>query len=257
LLAVADDGIGVAIIAVFYPDPELPTEYAWLLLVLVGMAVAYLMQKIGVRNWMMYVFGAGALSWFGLYNAHLHPALALVFIVPFIPHKTAARIPEHIEDAPDIHEDNIRAEDRSPISKCENSLAGFVDFGLIFFGITNAGVEFSAMSTLTWIVCISLVVGKTGGIMILSRIAMLLSFKAPAGVRFKEIGVIGIIAGAGLTVALFVAGVAFTDPSLQVSAKMGALFSSVVFIIAPLIGKAARIRRITTPEELETLYRDQ
>ena len=28
----------------------------------------------------------GSLSWTGLFKAHLHPALALVFIIPFLPH---------------------------------------------------------------------------------------------------------------------------------------------------------------------------
>jgi NhaA family Na+:H+ antiporter len=256
LLAVADDGIGMAIIAVFYPDPNLPTEYAWLLLILAGMGLAYLMRKKGVRNWMAYIFGAGILSWIGLYNAHMHPALALIFIVPFIPHKAGAVSASHQNEPPGIHDEDIREDDSSPISDCESTLAYFVDFGLVFFGITNAGVEFSGISTLTWIICISLIAGKTGGIILLSRIAMLLKFDPPKGITFKEISIIGVVAGAGLTVALFVAGVAFTDPVLQVSAKMGALFSSVVFVVAPLLGKAFRVRRINTPEELAALSKE-
>jgi NhaA family Na+:H+ antiporter len=253
LLAVADDGIGMGIIAVFYPDPSLPTEYAWLLLILAGMGAAMLLKKLRVNSWPAYIFGAGALSWIGLYKAHMHPALALIFIVPFIPHKILAKNEAPLEDVPAIHDDDIRLSDQSPIANCENKLSYFVDFGLVFFGITNAGVEFSGISTLTWIVCVSLIVGKAGGIMLFSRIATLLSFKPPKGMGFKEIGVIGLIAGAGLTVALFVAGAAFTDPGLQASAKMGALFSSAVFILAPLIGRAARMKRISTPEDLEQL----
>jgi NhaA family Na+:H+ antiporter len=252
LLAVADDGIGMGIIAVFYPDPSMPTEYAWLLLILAGMGVALLLRKFRVRSWVAYVAAAGALSWIGLYKAHMHPALALVFIVPFIPHETLGKT-SMPTCAPAIHDDDIRAYDQSPIAKCENRLTAFVDFGLVFFGITNAGVEFSGISTLTWMVCISLIVGKAGGVLLFSHIAALLSFKPPKGMGFKEIGVVGLIAGAGLTVALFVAGAAFTEPGLQASAKMGALFSSAVFLIAPLAGKAARIRRVSTPEEMESL----
>jgi NhaA family Na+:H+ antiporter len=39
----------------------------------------------------------------------------------------------------------------------------------------------------------------------------------------KELFVVGIIAGIGFTVALFVAGEAFIDPVLQRAAKMGAM----------------------------------
>jgi NhaA family Na+:H+ antiporter len=244
LLAVADDGIGMAIIAIFYPEPGAEPEYAWLLLILVGMGVARLLGKLNVRQWTPYVFGAGVFSWVGLYNAHLHPALALIFIVPFIPHKIVRKKNIGLEDVPEIHAADIRVSDQSPISKCENRLSPIIDFGLIFFGITNAGVEFSGISVLTWIVCASLILGKTGGIILFSRIAVLLSFKPPKDVNFKETVLIGLIAGAGLTVALFVAGVAFTDQGLQDASKMGALFSSLVFILAPIVGKLFKIKRI-------------
>jgi NhaA family Na+:H+ antiporter len=264
LLAVADDGIGMAIIAIFYPDPNHPTEYAWLLLILAGMGVAYLLNKVGVRNWAAYAFGAGIFSWIGLYNAHMHPALALIFIVPFIPNKEKKPVEgaDRIraggapETQPATQDEDTHDGGGSPLARCKNNLSYFVDFGLIFFGIVNAGVEFSEISTLTWMVCIALIVGKTGGVVLFSRIAILLSFSPPDGVRGKEIGMIGLIAGAGLTVALFVAGVAFTDPSLQASAKMGALFSSAVFVIAPACGKIFRIKRITTPEEQEALHKE-
>ncbi|MDR2162512.1 MAG: Na+/H+ antiporter NhaA [Clostridiales Family XIII bacterium] len=245
LLAVADDGIGMGIIAIFYPDPAMPAEYEWLLLILAGMGTAILLKKFHVHNWVAYIFAAGALSWTGLYKAHLHPALALIFIVPFIPHSVISDKAAIVNDVPDIHGDDIRVTDQSPIAKCENRLSSFVDFGLVFFGLTNAGVALSGISTLTWIVCVSLIVGKTGGILLFSRIATLMSFKPPGGMNFRDVGVVGLIAGAGLTVALFVAGAAFTEPDLQSSAKMGALFSSAVFIIAPLIGRASRIKKIS------------
>ncbi len=85
LLAVADDAIGMGIIAIFYPDPTHPVNPAWLLLTAGAMAMAFTMRKAGVRAWQPYIFGPGALSWFSLYTAHLHPALALVFVVPFLP----------------------------------------------------------------------------------------------------------------------------------------------------------------------------
>jgi len=54
---------------------------------------------------------------------------------------------------------------------------------------------------------------------------------------------IGLIGGLGLTVALFVAGEAFTDPLIQGAAKMGALFSAGCGIIAIIAGKLMQVRR--------------
>jgi NhaA family Na+:H+ antiporter len=53
----------------------------------------------------------------------------------------------------------------------------------------------------------------------------------------------------GLTVALFVAGAAFVDPEIQGAAKMGALFSAGVSIIAIILGRVLGIKRITADLE--------
>ena len=96
LLAVADDAIGMIIIAVAYPDPDNLPEPQWLVLVLIGMFIAFLMRKyhfhmkeVTRRNshqsWVQYIVIPGFLSWLGFLWAHLHPALALVPIIPFMP----------------------------------------------------------------------------------------------------------------------------------------------------------------------------
>ena len=51
LLAVADDAIGLAIIAIFYPDPNMPTEPVWLFLTAIGVAVAYIMRSFKLRSY--------------------------------------------------------------------------------------------------------------------------------------------------------------------------------------------------------------
>jgi NhaA family Na+:H+ antiporter len=52
-----------------------------------------------------------------------------------------------------------------------------------------------------------------------------------------------LIGGLGLTVALFVAGEAFTDPLIQGAAKMGALFSAGCGILAIVAGRLMGVRR--------------
>jgi NhaA family Na+:H+ antiporter len=86
LLAIADDAIGLFIIAVFYPTPGAVVQPLWLGLVLGGMVVAYCFKHWNLKNYWPYILLGGGMSWAGLIKAHLHPALSLVFIVPFLPH---------------------------------------------------------------------------------------------------------------------------------------------------------------------------
>ncbi|TCS83524.1 Na+/H+ antiporter NhaA [Tepidibacillus fermentans] len=234
LLAIADDAIGLAIIAIFYPDPAHPVEPIWLLLTLAGMAVAFILRKANVKSYWPYLIIGGALSWTGLHNAHLHPALALVFIIPFLPHP--------IQNPGELFEED--ESDMSTLHQFEHQWKAFVDFGLFTFGLANAGVEFSEIATATWLVFIALLVGKTLGIFTLGLIANLIGFPLPNGMGKKELFLAGVVAAMGLTVALFVAGAAFTDLKIQGAAKMGALFSASTALIAFIVGKMLRVKKI-------------
>ncbi|CAE7211846.1 nhaA [Symbiodinium natans] len=98
LLAILDDALGMIIIAAFYPDPDAPVEPIWLLLVLGAMLVAFVLRKAMVSRWQFYIVLAAPLSWIGLFKAHVHPALSLVFVVPFMPatHAIEARGPHEL-----------------------------------------------------------------------------------------------------------------------------------------------------------------
>jgi len=234
LLAVADDAVGLAIIAVFYPDPNFPVEPIWLFLTALAMLLAYGLRLRRVGTYWPFVLLGGGLSWAGLFMAHLHPALALIFIIPFLPH--AALEKKH------FFEEDI--EDRTPLSQYEHDWKVIVDFGLFMFGLANAGVAFSAFGTATWLVLVSLLAGKSIGVFTLGSNAERLGFPLPNGMRKKDLLMAGVIAGIGFTVALFVAGEAFTDPVIQGAAKMGAMLSFGAAIIAVPLGKILRIRKV-------------
>ena len=231
LLAVADDGIGLMIIAIFYPteDP------VWMntLFILPGMVIAFLLRKKQVKSWIPYIVIGGAFSWWGLFSAHLHPALALVPIVPLLPG------PDRDEG---LFRDDTRTIETDTLNNFEHDLKGFVDFGLFFFAFANAGVQLSNLSNLTWIVFLSLLVGKTVGITFFSWAGTLFNFPLPDGMKIRHLVVAGVIAGLGLTVALFVSGQAFSDLDLQGSAKMGALFSGGIAILALGLGKVLGVK---------------
>ena len=234
LLAIADDGIGLAIIAVFYPDPRFPVQLTWLLLTLAAMTAAYLLRSQQVKSYRPYLLLGGTLSWIGLFKAHLHPALALVFIIPFLPHVGFEK--KHL-----FEED---ASDRSTLAQFEHEWKIIVDFGLFMFGLANSGVELSRMGQATWLVLSALLIGKSLGIFTFGVMAEILGFPLPDGVRKKELFVIGVIGGFGFTVALFIAGEAFIDPALQGAAKMGAMLSCVAAGVAIAVARSFKIKRM-------------
>jgi len=233
LLAVADDAIGLGIIAVFYPDPEFPVQPAWLLLTLGGMVTAYGMRRMHVSFWPVYILIAGGMSWVGLLKSSIEPALALVVIVPFLPSPQIVYGLSGAEeqDEPALHHEAAPAIPltlhHSPLDQFEHQLKLFVDLGLFFFAFANAGVAFGSINAVTAIVLISLIGGKVIGVTAFSWIALKFGFPLPTGMQMKHLLVAATVAGLGLTVALFVAGKAFTEESpFQDPAKMGAVLSA-------------------------------
>ena len=249
LLAVADDAISLGIIAVFYPDPEHPVQPAWLLLTLGGVAAAYGMRRMNVTFWPAYVLIGGAMSWLGLFKSSIEPALALVVIVPFLPGPkldSGLFLEEtHQKSAMDnaTAGDNPLAHQLSPLDQFEHQLKLFVDLGLFFFAFANAGVAFGSINSVTMIVLVSLIVGKTVGVTSFSWIAANFGFPLPTGIRMKHLAVSGLIAGLGLTVALFVAGKAFDAESVFLDpAKMGAVLSGGVAALAFAAGRVLKVK---------------
>ena len=245
LLAVADDAIGLGIIAVFYGDPNMPAAPENLLYFAVpGMIVAYVLRRYKVNAWLPYILFAGTLSWWGFFSAHLHPALALVPIVPFLPG------PKHdiglfVEEEQDGHDADDHHHGHSPLENFEHNLKLPVDLGLFFFAFANAGVQFSSMNVVTWIILASLIAGKVIGITLFSGLGAKFGCPLPTGMGIKELVVAAIIAGLGLTVALFVAGEAFGTAAAAEylgPAKMGAVFSAGAAFLAIIVAKVLGIK---------------
>ena len=246
LLAVVDDAIGLAIIAIFYGDPVNPARPEFLGLVLAGMALAYALRRMGVRHWVPYIALAGPLSWSGLILARLHPALALVVIVPFLPGPRRDTGLFRGRDEVDIMGEPLAHDlhmEHSALHQFEQQLKLFVDFGLFFFSFANAGVELAGIGPMTWLILASLVIGKTIGVTAMGWLATKAGFPLPARMGMRELVMAGFVAALGLTVALFVAGAAFVDPELLGEGKMGALFSGFVGLAAILIGRLLRMGR--------------
>jgi NhaA family Na+:H+ antiporter len=210
------------------------------------MAVAYALRRMDVRQWLPYIALAGPLAWAGLILTHLHPALALVFIVPFLPGPRRDTGLFRERDEIDIMGESLARDlrmEHSPLHLFEHQLKLFVDFGLFFFSFANAGVELAGIGPMTWLILASLVIGKTVGVTAFGWLAIKLGFPLPERMGMRELLMAGFVAALGLTVALFVAGAAFVDPVLLGEGKMGALFSGFVGLAAFLIARVLGMGR--------------
>lgn len=230
LLAIADDAIGLIILAIFYPQGEM--NLLWLVFSFGSSFIAYIVlnRRFRVRSFWPYL-AFGALSWYGFQEAGIHPALGLLPIILAMPHAET--------DLGIFAEEEKHRHDT--LNEFEHRIKPFVEVVLFFFGLLNAGVLFSAAGDATYAVTFALLIGKPIGIFLFALIAVkVLGLQLPKGMNMKDVLVVGQIAGIGFTVALFVTGVALPSGLVQDAAKMGALFSFgsaiLSFILAKMIG---------------------
>lgn len=228
LLAIADDALGLILLALFYPTGPL-SFLALLGFMAPAVGLAALLRRRRVRNFWAYTLVCGGLSWGALYFGGFHPALALVPVLPFMPHEKRDlglfNPAEH--GLPDT------------MNRFEHWWRIPVQVILFFFGLANAGVAVSSAGTGTWIVLSSLLVGKPLGIMLMTFLAVQVGLKAPGGLSYLHTAVLGIAAGIGFTVALFFATAAFEPGTVLDEAKMGALLSFAAAPLAVIAGKAS------------------
>ena len=228
LLAIADDALGLAILAIFYPTGTVrPIEFIGLLGIAMG--IAALLRRGTHRSFWPYLVIPGIVSWFAFYRGGLHPALALVPIIPFVPH--ARRDPGLF----------VEGHQRDPLTDFEHWWKTPVQVILLCFGLVNAGVPISNTGPGTWIVLVAILMGKPLGILSFIGLGIAIGLHRPAGVSWRDLIVVGIAAAIGFTVALFFATAAFPEGSLLDQAKMGALLS---FIAAPLAGLAGFVLKV-------------
>lgn len=232
LLAIADDALGLVILAVFYPSQEIaPLLFAGLMTI--ALIIAWLIRRQRVTSYWPYVVLAGGCSWLALYKGGFHPALALVPIIPFMPHR---------------HRDPglfVEKEGHDTLTRFEHQFKVPVQIVLGLFGLVNAGVPFANIGAATGIVVMSLVAGKPIGILAFTWLAERFGFRRAKGLVWRDVMVLGTLAGIGFTVALFFATAAFPAGGRVLDeVKMGALFS---FVAAPIGVALARIVRGRRP----------
>lgn len=260
-LAVIDDLGAIVVIALFYSSG---IAVGGLAVAALGLLGVLLMQRLGVRMKLAYVAPA-LVAWAGIYSAGVHPTIAGVLVGLMTPVRTWLG-PEgfvagvraelgRLDATADPHQlvgalrqvDAARREAQSPAESLIETLHPWVAFGIMpVFALANAGVVISsgALDAAAWSVVagvsLGLVAGKPVGILIASWLTLRLRLGTlPAGMGWRHLLVLGVVAGVGFTMALFIAQLAFTDAKLLAAAKVGVLTASgAAAVLGLLLGRA-------------------
>jgi NhaA family Na+:H+ antiporter len=231
-LAIIDDIAAILVIAFFYSSG---IAYAGLGLVALGVVLVLLMQWLGIR-WALVYLIPGALMWYGMLSAGMHPTLAGVLLGLLTP--ATANYGRHKCIDPTAP---------APVEAVEAALHPWVAFGIMpIFALANAGVSLSGLNlsagqplTVAAGIVAGLVLGKPIGIMLAALAAVRLKIcTLPEEVTWRHVLLLGLLAGIGFTMAIFISNLAFTDPVLLSAAKFAVLIASgTAAVLGLLLGR--------------------
>ena len=260
-LAIVDDIGAIAVIAIFYTS-DLSTT--WLLTALVGLIAVWVLQKI--RVWAIPVYAVlGIFIWYATLESGVHATIAGVALGLLTPARPllGQRDAQQIVDAlpsdanvAEVRHASFLAQESVPLTeRLEELLHPFTAFMIIpIFALANAGIVLSgdtisdaAASNVTLGIIAGLVIGKPLGITLFTWVATRFGFALPEGVNWPQFVGMGLAAGIGFTVSIFVGSLAFDDPATTELAKIGILVASLIAAIGALV--LLRFGEEATPKE--------
>ncbi|MDE1166608.1 MAG: Na+/H+ antiporter NhaA [Pseudomonas sp.] len=260
-LAIIDDIVAILIIAIFYTAS---LDYAGIAIAAAGVLMVLAFQRMGIGKAALYLL-PGAIIWYGLFKTGVHPTLAGVILGLLTPVRSMPmkekpldmiqrnfhELVDRFSGKPEAQQSvsaplkQLRQAQRemlTPVQRVQSSLHPWVAFGIMpLFALANAGVNLAGadlnnhLSQQAFIaVIVALVLGKPlGVIMACSLLVKSRCCELPAGVTWGGVALVGLLAGIGFTMSIFISALAFTDPSLLSAAKLAVLCASVV---AALLG---------------------
>lgn len=236
LLGIAADALGVLAVALFNPTIDL-RPIRGVLLFAAALVLAAGLRRWGVKSFWPYLLGPGLLSWVAFVWSNVSPALALVPVMPFLPH--AARDPGFFVDASPTAKDTL--------SRFEIWWKYPAQIALFFFGLVNAGVPLGALEPGTWGLPIAVVFGKPIGVIAGAALAAAAGLHLPNHVGWRELIVGGLISAIGFSVALFFCATLLPPGQVLLEMRMGALLTlaaaPIAFVAALLLGVGRFARR--------------
>ena len=212
-IAIVDDIAAIAIIAIFYADG---LSVVWLVAGVGGLLGVVALQRLRVVQIAPYV-AAGLFIWVAVYESGVHATLAGVALGLMTPTGSF-----HGRDVMRLLEHRLHVVTTIVI--------------VPLFALANAGVSFGGgaigdalSSRVTWAIVAGLVLGKLLGIAGATLLALRRGWGTlPEGVEARHVWGLGAVAGIGFTVSLFIAQLAYEDPTVVDSAKIGIFAGSLL-----------------------------
>lgn len=216
-LAIVDDLGAILVIAIFYTN-----QIHWMYLFIAAAIFGFLLllNYFKVTSLWFYLI-PGVFLWYFVHHSGIHATIAGVLLAFTIPTNNTA-----VE---------------SPLEKLEHFLSVPVNFLIMpIFALANTNITFEKgmlaglNSPLGYGIIIGLFVGKTIGVTFFSWFAVKIKLaKLPSGASWKHIMGVGMLAGIGFTMSIFIALLSFSDPFHITEAKFAILCAS---IIAGVVG---------------------
>jgi len=254
--AIIDDLGAVLVIAFFYS-----TNLIWSN-IFIGLGVVVVLMLLSHFNYYSryLYFIAGIVVWVLFLKSGIHATIAGVLMAMTIPlnRKTDTRLfynrskellDEFLEDCSTQENKTVLSKKQlhtideleeltetttSPLQHLEHNLHGWVSYLIMpVFALANAGVIFNFSGdsnvALSINIAISMIIGNVLGIFLFSWLSIKLKIsELPENVNFKQLAGVSFLGGLGFTMSLFINNLAFTDPVLIDSAKMGILIGSLI-----------------------------
>lgn len=278
-LAIIDDVIAVLIIAFAYSSG---LDLSGFGIAALGLCTVLGLQRIGVGSAYAYVL-PGAVVWIGFLVSGVHPTLAGVVlglmtpvrsipmrerpvdIVTRVAAELRTRYARSKHDAAAIAQPQRQLllasrELLPPTVRVQAALHPWVAFGIMpMFALANAGVTVGGVELATGQaslvmlgVALALVVGKPVGIVGIAWLMVRTGWcRLPSGMSWGGVCLIGLLAGIGFTMSIFIAVLAFTEANLLGAAKLGVLLGSLVAALAGLGWGVVHVHRTRTQHDCE------
>ena len=211
-LAVADDLGAILVIAFFYTEQ---LHWNYLFYALGVCLLLYSFNFLGIKRIIFYII-PGILLWYFIHHSGIHATIAgvlLAFSIPTSPDKSA-----------------------SPLEKLEHAIVRPVTFLIMpIFALANTNIQLESSmingltSPLGLGIIFGLALGKPLGIVLFSWISVKLGLSSlPSRANWKHIIGLGMLAGIGFTMSIFVSLLSFSAPEYQTGAKFCVLLASLI-----------------------------
>ena len=262
-LAIVDDLGAVLVIALFY-TATLDGASLAISLAVWGGALAY--GRASGEKPLVFAL-LGLVMWYFMLKSGIHATIAGVLMAMAVPLRHRLGMQELQQELRSLtargagfeqievvieHLEEVLQKAHSPLHSMEHALVPYVAFGIMpVFAFFNAGVavggsEAGLVSAVSLGIFVGLVVGKPIGVAGFVFLAVKSGLtRLPAHVSWSSMIGVGLLAGIGFTMSLFIASLAFADRATLDQAKVGVLAASVV---AALAGMACLRRTLKQPQ---------